>query len=629
MATIGATNCKYSCETAAQTLQWIHAIVDFLKPYSFFVNAHVVNFFKAEETPHFLFDRLWEAIDKEWIECLRKEPVENLLQIPSGAVQDHWPASLRNFILTLRSLVFPREQADLQTVLPDLNICSLSTVLAQGMNQKKKHEVEVLSAVVSSITNSVTAHTIVDVGAGQGYLAQVLSFHYQHSVIAIDASSHHGSVTDARAERIKRHYTSQMRKSELILLKSGKRSLIVPKTITCHVMSIDTLKDLTSAARVNNSGQDCDNNDTELQQSLRHGDNKTSVVLAGLHACGDLSVMMLKAFLDCKEVKAVVSIGCCYNLLSEEGFDHVNSEYGFPMSRGVKSAGLPLGKSLRDLACQSAERWRCLETDAGAHNFEMHAFRAAFQMVLNKYYPEVMTRSPSIGRQGKALRRLQKRATFDSALNHKDSTCASSHRMQSKLKESTEPERGDIFSSVSETTSLSGRDSLSGSECENANCTADNDFLFLRYSQSGLCHLGLKSLQDIELHRIWKEVEPFSEFIGLYWSLRAALGPLLETYILLDRLLFLQEQGNTIEALMLSIFDPALSPRNVAIIAKKKLERKPAVACDCARIRHYRYPGLDVKGKKYGKSKHRYDGHILAYTCTILIDGPVLAGVVF
>ena len=59
------------------------------------------------------------------------------------------------------------------------------------------------------------------------------------------------------------------------------------------------------------------------------------------------------------------------------------------------------------------------------------------------------------------------------------------------------------------------------------------------------------------------------ELIGPYWSLRAALGPVLETFLLLDRLLFLQEQGSSIGAVMLPIFDPALSPRNVAIIAKK------------------------------------------------------------
>ena len=59
------------------------------------------------------------------------------------------------------------------------------------------------------------------------------------------------------------------------------------------------------------------------------------------------------------------------------------------------------------------------------------------------------------------------------------------------------------------------------------------------------------------------------ELIGPYWSLRAALGPVLETILLLDRLLFLQEQGNSLKVLMLPIFDPALSPRNVALISWK------------------------------------------------------------
>lgn len=56
--------------------------------------------------------------------------------------------------------------------------------------------------------------------------------------------------------------------------------------------------------------------------------------------------------MKCEEVKAVVSVGCCYNLLSEEGFNHVGSQCGFPMSCGVKSACFSLGKSSRDLACQ-------------------------------------------------------------------------------------------------------------------------------------------------------------------------------------------------------------------------------------------------------------------------------------
>ena len=42
-----------------------------------------------------------------------------------------------------------------------------------------------------------------------GYLAQALSFEYQLPVVAIDASSHHASVTNTPAERIKKHYAAK------------------------------------------------------------------------------------------------------------------------------------------------------------------------------------------------------------------------------------------------------------------------------------------------------------------------------------------------------------------------------------------------------------------------------------
>lgn len=60
------------------------------------------------------------------------------------------------------------------------------------------------------------------------------------------------------------------------------------------------------------------------------------------------------------------------------------------------------------------------------------------------------------------------------------------------------------------------------------------------------------------------------ELVGPYWTLRAALGPVLETLLLLDRLLYLQEQSNVLsQAVMVPLFDPVLSPRNVALIATK------------------------------------------------------------
>ncbi|KAL2943572.1 Methyltransferase-like protein 25 [Bienertia sinuspersici] len=204
---------KYSCNTAAETLEWIKAIVDFLKPFEFFFQSNVVNFLK---------DRLWELVDKDWIDCLKNEPVENLLQIPSGIVQDHWPSSLKEYVLTARHLAFPREQAKLEKVLPGMSMISLNNVLSQGMNPKKIHEVEVLSSVVSCIMRSIGAQTVIDVGAGQGYLSLVLAFQYQLPVVAIDASSHHGVVTNIRAERIKKHYVAKLRKSGVYIITSKK-----------------------------------------------------------------------------------------------------------------------------------------------------------------------------------------------------------------------------------------------------------------------------------------------------------------------------------------------------------------------------------------------------------------------
>lgn len=79
----------YSCDSLGESLRWIEAIVEFVRPLSFLKEAHLVNLFK---------DRVWESVNGnpeiEWIQCLANEPVHILLQIPSGLTQ----AGLRAFI---------------------------------------------------------------------------------------------------------------------------------------------------------------------------------------------------------------------------------------------------------------------------------------------------------------------------------------------------------------------------------------------------------------------------------------------------------------------------------------------------------------------------------------------------
>ncbi|XP_020091374.1 protein RRNAD1 [Ananas comosus] len=534
---------RYSCDSAPQTVEWMSAIAEFLRPYKPLMDAHVVNFFK---------DRLWELVDEEWMECLRKESVEILLKLPSGFVRDYWPGSLQEFVLKLRSLAVHREPVS-HPILHNLHMASLGTVIAQGMNSKKKHEVEILTGVISRIAGDYGAETIIDVGSGQGYLAQVLAFEYHFSVIAIDASLHHAAVTNSRAERIKKHYAARCAENQ---------HLKVPKTVTCHVLSSESLTSFSTAVIPENRAEQC------IEPSL---------VLAGLHACGDLSVNMLRAFIDCERVKALVSISCCYNLLSEESCEKISASSGFPISSAAKLSSLILGKSMRDLACQSAERWRNLTQEIALQNFDVHAFRAAFQMLLEKHFPEVLKSSPSIGRQGKALRRQRFRRVLESHLVAEASDNFPSASKEQCVVEASKPveteeveavvgccnhfEPTDITCATLDFPSQLGvTDSLG---------KPDKYMLFKEFSKSGLGRLGCGTLQDADFCEIWKDVLPFCELIGPFWSLRAALGPVVETYILLDRLLFLQEQSNSVEAVLVPIFDPILSPRNMAIIARK------------------------------------------------------------
>ncbi|KAG8092922.1 hypothetical protein GUJ93_ZPchr0012g20860 [Zizania palustris] len=549
----------YSCETAEQTREWMEAVAAFLRSHRRLLEAHVVNFFK---------DRLWEMVDAEWMECLRGEPVESLLMLPSGCVQENWPSSLRDFILTARSLALSREQKSPRSLLPDMHVASINTVLAQGMNSKKKHEIETLAGMVHAITKSSGAHTVIDVGSGQGYLAQALSFEYQLPVVAIDASSHHASVTNTRAERIKKHYAAKC---------VGKQQPKVPRTVTCHVLSSDTLAAVTLDACQDDHVPECKNCSGTSPQTEEPNHIIPSLVLAGLHACGDLSVNMLRVFMSCEQVKALISVGCCYNLLSEGCHEDTKTCPGFPMSKAARLSNLVLGKSIRDLACQSAERWRSLTKDIAVQNFDIHAFRAAFQMVLDKYFPEVSRLSPSIGRQGKALRRQRLRKVMESRMAEEKIDDLSYSAQTEKIVTKYGTLSTDNFNpelSTGDTYSASGSvDSAvfqAAVVADDINVDTFHKFtLFKDFTMSGLGRLGCDFVEDITLLEIWKDVQPFTEFIGPFWCLRTALGPLVETYILLDRLLFLQEQGGVVEASLFPLFNPTMSPRNMAIIAWK------------------------------------------------------------
>jgi hypothetical protein len=95
-----------------------------------------------------------------------------------------------------------------------------------------------------------------------------------------------------------------------------------------------------------------------------------------LHACGDLSVNMIKTFVMAEQCKVLINIGCCYNLLSD-------GENGFPLSKcskeTMKEARLP--RAMKHLACQHLELFNDDSYDI-EQTFNRNYFRCLFHLVL-------------------------------------------------------------------------------------------------------------------------------------------------------------------------------------------------------------------------------------------------------
>mmetsp|Transcript_21131 Transcript_21131/g.34954 ORF Transcript_21131/g.34954 Transcript_21131/m.34954 type:complete len:283 (-) Transcript_21131:134-982(-) len=82
-----------------------------------------------------------------------------------------------------------------------------------------------------------------------------------------------------------------------------------------------------------------------------------------------------------------------------------------------------------------------------------------------------------------------------------------------------------------------------------------------------LGRLGLQTpLEDDLLDQMYADLMPRLEPFLAFDSLRAVLAPLVETFILLDRIMYLCLDMH-LNARLMPVFDPAISPRSIAIVA--------------------------------------------------------------
>ncbi|KAM6435966.1 putative methyltransferase-like protein 25 isoform 2-T2 [Liasis olivaceus] len=81
------------------------------------------------------------------------------------------------------------------------------------MNNKKSHEVQLMSDLVDGIAKYYGLNQVIDLGSGKGYLSSFLSLQYNLKVYGIDSSNTNTHGANERNRKLKKHWTAYQRRA--------------------------------------------------------------------------------------------------------------------------------------------------------------------------------------------------------------------------------------------------------------------------------------------------------------------------------------------------------------------------------------------------------------------------------
>lgn len=316
------------------------------------------------------------------------------------------------------------------------------------MNAKKRHEVPRLAKKIKESN----VKKVVDIGCGQCYLSSYLVVDSDCSVLAYDGDP--------------------------VQIKGAQKRIQLLNRINCR-----NVKALQSMS--NNLKMECEFVDETFLREKFKG-YQENWCMTSLHACGDLSVNMINAFINIPSCSYLVNLSCCYHKLSSKGF---------PLSkRSRKEPDITsiFGPRALNMASEVPHRWRDPLYDLKG-SLKRNYYRALLQVLLVEIgYME----------KGQYLRLGS----------------------------------NSIFSTFSD------------------------------FAHDAVAKLGIK-VTESDIMKVEKRLETQKHRFYYCMALKSILGPVIESFVLLDRYFYLEENG--FHPKIVTIFDKLISPRNKALIICK------------------------------------------------------------
>ncbi|XP_010146794.1 PREDICTED: methyltransferase-like protein 25 [Eurypyga helias] len=461
------------------------------------------------------------------------------------------------------------------------------------MNNKKSHEVQVMSELVDNIANYCGVKQVIDIGSGKGYLSSFLSMQYNLKVYGIDSSNTNTNGAHERNRKLKKHwraYQSRGRadlesqrlekangrpvESEMKCKAIGEK----PLNNDSHLQSQDqvTMQDVVSCCGSTEIATAEIGKQTEVDLVARKQCDESKLpqeVLAILNVLpADAVEVFSSSQCNCDELCEEEKVRRKMASLKAKASKSSESTLYFPLTSCI-TAETELSDIITDLEdCMLVGLHTC--GDLAANTLRIFTAKPEIKAVcsvgccyhlLSEQFENQEEHPEEVW--GFPMCQYLKDKAFCCGRNARMSACLALERVAVGQMLPTESlfYRAVLQVIIEEIYGVTKSDRHVGK-------TFSKSSSFIDYVRKSLKKLELddSELPDSCIMDYYEKYRHRMNELEAFNMLKVVLAPCIEVLILLDRLCYLKEQDNIAWSGLVKLFDPVKSPRCYSVIALKK-----------------------------------------------------------
>ncbi|XP_065366654.1 probable methyltransferase-like protein 25 [Calliphora vicina] len=499
----------------------LESILQFMAPHWSWVNCHMVNYLTDKHWQNYVPLELQKEISTHFVieECIETvfwPSMEDNLEETSSKFPEFIQFTQQAKQHTLhhfKDIIVKPEEFETK-VLGVPTKLKQQIKIKEFLTEKKRHEVEITAELVNDLIKSSAWQDnalIVDAGDGKGYLSSRLALEYGHKVLGIDSNTSNTENAIERNKRLKKAWNGLKERAEM------------------------ESKGLTPARRGNLKQKRQQKSFVEENQNLCNENDNYKTIDKFITSDMDLDGLLQQQFpqTDSTETPTICLTGLhtCGNL-------------------AATCLKLFHSQSNCKLMCNIGCCYHLLKEQYSGPEFfgnkEILDLNQEIGFPLSKYLQEKQVK---LGRNARML-----------AAQSIERTMAAKELPNISL----------FYRSLLELLICEQHPELRDCVQVGKIRKFSNFVEYVDLCRKKYPNLNLKQERIAEISEL-EESSMNKKYLDLFYLLRMTFAPVLESLILLDRLLFLKELGHT-QSFLMPVFDPVVSPRHFAIVAIKNVK---------------------------------------------------------